>query len=205
MRRIGSGCNRTPRHSRGHLLDPVRIILTNNETPKLTLIVREVVLHRADGQLLLEPIDLVEEEDDRCLHKPPRVADRVEEGKRFLHTVDGLIFEKELIILRDGDKEENGGDILKAMYSLLPFRPLATHIEHTVGKVTNDESSLSDTSSLNTGSKDILIIGNIIRSCDAVDGVEVAGQLIRISVVQRANEWGWSVGLWKLLTIWLNR
>jgi hypothetical protein len=34
------------------------------------LVVREVVLHGADRQLLLETIDLVEEQNDRCLDEP---------------------------------------------------------------------------------------------------------------------------------------
>lgn len=42
------------------------------------LVIREVVLHRANGELLLEAIDLVEEENDRGLDEPPGVADRVE-------------------------------------------------------------------------------------------------------------------------------
>ena len=35
-----------------------------------TLVVGEVVLHRADGKLLLEAIDLVEEQNDRGLDEP---------------------------------------------------------------------------------------------------------------------------------------
>lgn len=45
-----------------------------------TLVVREVILHRADGELLLEPIDLVEEKDDGRLDEPPGVADGVEQS-----------------------------------------------------------------------------------------------------------------------------
>jgi hypothetical protein len=52
-----------------------------------TGVIREVVTERALGQLLGEQIDLVQEQDDRCLHEPPRVADGVEQGQRLLHTV----------------------------------------------------------------------------------------------------------------------
>lgn len=38
---------------------------------QLTFIVREVVLHRADRQLLLEAVDLVQKQDDGRLHEPP--------------------------------------------------------------------------------------------------------------------------------------
>lgn len=36
-----------------------------------TLVVGEVVLHGTDGELLLESVDLVQEENDRRLDKPP--------------------------------------------------------------------------------------------------------------------------------------
>lgn len=115
-----------------------------------TFVVGEVVLHWADWELLLEAIDLVQEEDDGCLDEPPGVADGVEECESFLHTVDSLVFEKELIVFGDGDKEENGGDVLEAMNPLLSLRSLTTNVEHSVGQVTNDESSFSDTSCLDT-------------------------------------------------------
>ena len=39
------------------------------------LVIGEVILHGADGQLLLEAINLVEEEDDGRLDEPARIAD----------------------------------------------------------------------------------------------------------------------------------
>lgn len=44
-----------------------RIVIT-------TLVIGEVVLHRADRQLLLESVDLVEEENDGGLDEPSGVA-----------------------------------------------------------------------------------------------------------------------------------
>lgn len=86
-----------------------------------TLVIGEVVLHGAHGQLLLKPVDLVQEQDDGSLDEPPRVANRVEQGQGFLHTVDSLVLEQELVVLGDGDEEEDGGDILEAVYPLLSF------------------------------------------------------------------------------------
>ena len=57
------------------------------------LVIREVVLHWADGQLLLEAIDLVKEQDDGSLYKPSRIADGIKQGEGLLHTVDGLVLE----------------------------------------------------------------------------------------------------------------
>lgn len=86
-----------------------------------TLVVGEVVLHGANGQLLLEAIDLVQEQNDRCLYKPPRVADGVEQSQCFLHAVDRLILEQQLVVLRDGHEEKDRRDILEAVYPLLSF------------------------------------------------------------------------------------
>lgn len=44
-----------------------------------TFVIREVVLHWADRQLLLESVDLVEEQNNRRLDEPPRVANGVEQ------------------------------------------------------------------------------------------------------------------------------
>ncbi len=83
------------------------------------LVIREVVLHGADGELLLESIDLVQEQNDGRLDKPPRVADRVEQSQGFLHTVDRLILEQQLVVFRNGNQEENGSNVLKAVNPLL--------------------------------------------------------------------------------------
>ena len=85
--------------------EAVEYIVTSGCIVFTTLIVREVVLHRADWKFLFEPINLVEEQDDGRLNKPPRVADRVEQGQCFLHAIDCLIFEKELVVLGDGHKK----------------------------------------------------------------------------------------------------
>lgn len=138
-----------------------------------TLIVGEVVLHRANGELLLEAVDLVQEENDRGLDEPSGVADGVEQGERLLHTVDRLIFKEQLVVLGNGDQEQNRGDVLEAVDPLLTFGSLTTNIEHTVGQVANDESSLGDTGGLDTGAEHILVIGHVVRLSDPVNGVEV--------------------------------
>lgn len=139
-----------------------------------TLVVGEVVLHRADGQLLLETIDLVQEENDGSLDEPPGVADGVEQGKRFLHTVDGLVLEQQLVVFGDGDQEKDRGDVLEAVDPLLTFRTLATDVEHAVSQITDDESSLGDTGGLDTRAEDVLVGGEVVRLRDTVDGIEVA-------------------------------
>lgn len=63
-----------------------------------TLVVGEVVLHRTDGQLLLEAVDFVKEEDDGRLDEPARIADGVEEGQGLLHAIDRLVLEQQLVV-----------------------------------------------------------------------------------------------------------
>jgi 2-phospho-L-lactate transferase/gluconeogenesis factor (CofD/UPF0052 family) len=52
---------------------------------------------------------------------------------------------------------------------LLSLRSLTTDIEHAVGQVADDEGSLGDTSCLDTRSKDILVIGNVVRGGNTVN------------------------------------
>jgi len=64
-----------------------------------TIIVAKVLAHRRHGQLLLETINLVQEEDDRGFYKPARVTDRVKECQGLLHPVHRLVLEQELVVL----------------------------------------------------------------------------------------------------------
>jgi len=136
-------------------------------------VVWEVVLHRAHRELFLETIDLVEEEDDGSLDKPSRIADGVEQGKGFLHTVDSLILEEKLVVFGDGDEEEDCSNVFEAMDPFLTFRSLATNIEHAVCEVSDDKGGFGDTSSLDTRSEDILVVGDVIGSSYAIDGIKV--------------------------------
>lgn len=113
-------------------------------------VVREVILHRADGELLLESVDLVEEKDNAGLDKPSRVADTVEEGQSLLHTVDRLILEEQLVVFGNSNKEEDRSDVLEAVDPLLALRSLSTNIEHSVSEIANDERGLGDTGCLDS-------------------------------------------------------
>ena len=65
----------------------------------------KILLQRADEQFFFEHISLIENQDDRSSNKPPRAADGVEQCEGFLHTVDGFVFEQQLVVLGDGDQE----------------------------------------------------------------------------------------------------
>lgn len=157
--------------------ESVQDIVASQRIIVSSLVIWEVVLHWADWQLLLKSIDLVQEQDNRGLDEPSRVADGIKQCEGLLHAVDSLVFEQKLIILRNGNQEENGGDILEAVDPLLSLRSLSSHIKHTVGEVANDEGGLGDTSGLDTRAEDILIVWHVVGLCDAVDVVKVAARV----------------------------
>ena len=92
-----------------------------------------------------------------------------------MHTVDGLIFEEELIVLGDSDEEEDGGDIFEAVDPLLSLRSLSSYIEHTVCEVANDEGGFGNTSGLDTRTENILVVWHVIGLGDTLNVIEVAG------------------------------
>jgi hypothetical protein len=149
--------------------EAVEDVVTCRSVVWATLVVGKIVLHRADGELLLESVDLVQEQDDRGLDEPPRVADGVEKCESFLHAVDRLVLKEQLVVLGDGDQEKDGGDILEAVYPLFSFRSLATDVEHAVCEVADDEGGLGDTSRLDTRPEHVLVVGDVVGRSDAVD------------------------------------
>lgn len=163
-----------------------------------SLVVGEVVFHGADRQLFFEPIDLVQEQDYRRLDEPSRVADGVEKGQGLLHSVDGLIFEQQLVVLGNSDEEQNSSHVLEAVNPLLTLRPLATHVEHPVSEITNDKGRLGNTGGLDTGTKDILVVGHVVGSSDTSDVIEVASNQVSLL-------WESMSTAARRLTIWLSR
>lgn len=162
----------------------IKDVITSSGIVGTALVVGEIVLHWADGKFLLEAIDLVKEQDDGCLDKPSRVANGVEQGKCFLHTVDRFVFEEQLVIFGDGYQEENRRHIFEAVNPLLTLRPLTTDIEHPVGQVANNERRFRDTGGLDTRTKDILVGREIVRLGNAVDGIEVTdGGVVLIRLI----------------------
>ena len=148
-----------------------------------SLVIWEVVLHWRNWKLLLEAIDLVQEQDYRGFDEPSRVANRIEQCECLLHTVDSLVLKKQLIVLRNGDQEEDGGNVLEAVNPLLTFGTLSSDIKHSVCELADNEGSLGDTSGLNTRSQDILVVWHVVVLCDSGNIVEVAKILLVISQI----------------------
>ena len=79
---------------RGAVLRGIGHEIVTKKMGAATFIIREVILHWAHRQFLLESINLIQEKDDAGLDEPPRVADAVEKSERLLHSVHRFILEK---------------------------------------------------------------------------------------------------------------
>ena len=89
-------------------------------------------------------------------------------------TYHTLIFVQHLIVLAERDEKDEGCNILETVDPLLSLRTLSSDVEHAVCKISNDESGLGDTGGLDTGAENILVVGHVVRLCDALNVVEVA-------------------------------
>lgn len=81
----------------------------------LTSVFGKVLLQWHLWQLSLEQVDLVEEEDDGRPKEPARVDDRLEQDERLVHSVLAVLLEEDLIVLGEGDTEDDGGDGFEAV------------------------------------------------------------------------------------------
>ena len=79
--------------------------------------------------LLFEKVLLVQEQNQARLGKPFRVADLLEQLKRLIKPVFGLVLVEVLIEFRQRGDEDNGIHIVKAVDPLATLVPLTTHIE----------------------------------------------------------------------------
>lgn len=86
-----------------------------------TFIIWKIVLHGRGGKLLSEAVDLVQEEDDTGLDKPPRITYAVEKSQSFLHSIYRFVLHQQLIIFADSHEEEDSGNILETMNPFFSF------------------------------------------------------------------------------------
>ena len=151
-----------------------------------TIVIREIILQRRPRQFFLEQIDLVQEENDGGLDEPARVTDGIEKSESLckrglerrlrkvntllaLHSVDGFILVEHLVILGQGDEENEGRDVFEAVDPFLTFTSLASDVEEAVCEFTNSEHCFRNTGSLDTRAQDVLIRRHVTGMCHAVD------------------------------------
>jgi len=85
-----------------------------------------------------------------------------------LHSVDGLIFEEQLIVLGDGDQEQDSSDILEAVDPFLSLGSLSTNVKHAISQILNDEGGFCDTGGFDSRPEDVLVIWHVVMGSDAV-------------------------------------
>ncbi|KAI3476293.1 hypothetical protein L1887_62130 [Cichorium endivia] len=160
-----------------------------------TGVVAKVVGHGRDGELLLEEVDLVEEEDDGRLDEPARVADAIEQRERLLHAVDVFVFVEQLIVLGDGHEEDDGGDVFKAVDPLFALGALASDVEELVVELANLEVGLGDAGGLDARAQHVLVGGEVLGLGHAVDRVKVVLCRVVELVFAAAAEAGLDAGV----------
>lgn len=95
---------------------------------------RTLILGEGDGQrhlddLLAEDVRLVQEENDGSLCEPLVVAHVGEELERLGHAVGAVVLGELLIVLREGDEEDDGVIVLEVVDPLLALTLLATDVD----------------------------------------------------------------------------
>ena len=86
-------------------------------------------------QLLLEDIDFVEEEDDARPDEPAGVDNGIKQQQALHHTVLINGFEEHLVVLAEGDAEDDRRDVFEAMDPFLALAPLTTNVKHAVKRL----------------------------------------------------------------------
>lgn len=90
------------------------------------------------------------------------------------NTYRGLVLHQALIIAAQGSHKHQAVHAFEAMYPLLPLRSLTANVEHVVLELTKLEQRLRDASCSESGSEDVLIIGQVVFRKQAIYTVVVA-------------------------------
>lgn len=117
-----------------------------------TSVVRKRIDDGAFSEFCLEEIFLVKKENDTCFDEPSGITDGVEEGESFFETVDGFIFDEDLIVFADCGHEDDARDVFETMDPLFSFGTLAADIVEVVVEVSNVEGVFGDTGGFDTTS-----------------------------------------------------
>eukprot|EP01136_Pigoraptor_vietnamica_P040514 Opistho-1_new@12503 len=125
------------------------------------------------GDLLGEEVRLVEEENDRRLEEPLRVADGVKQLDALVHAVRRLVLREHLVVPAQRRAKNDRRHILKAVNPLLALGPLATDVKHPEEEALVLEVRLDNASRLDTRAQHVLLAGHVVGRRNAVNAVEV--------------------------------
>lgn len=80
-----------------------------------------------------------------------------------------------ILTFRDGDKENDSGDVLKAVDPLFALRSLTSDVEKLISELADLEGGLGDASGLDARTQDVLIGRHVVGLANALNGIKVAG------------------------------
>ena len=73
-----------------------------------------------------------------------------------------------LVVLRHGDAEDDGGDILETMDPLFSLRSLPSHVEELEVEVLEGEVDLDDAGRLDSRPQDVLLCWLVVLGSESV-------------------------------------
>lgn len=85
-----------------------------------------------------------------------------------------LVFNQALIVTGKRHHKKEALDAFKAVYPLLSFRPLTTHIHHAEIEVTHLEERLGDTGCSQAGMKHVLVVWHPVYLKHSVNTLIIA-------------------------------
>ena len=84
----------------------------------------------------------------------------------------GLILMQHLIVLRHGNAEDDGGDVLKTMNPLFPLRPLTANVEQLEVEVLEGEVDFHDARRLHSRPQDVLLCRLVVLCSESVQVIK---------------------------------
>jgi hypothetical protein len=106
----------------------------------------------------------------------------------MVRTYHTLVFVQHLIILAERDEEDEGSNILEAVYPLFSLASLTTDVEKLIGKLANLESGLGNACRLDTTPKDVLIMRHVTRVGHAIDSAKVVnGRVVQLELARTVD------------------
>ena len=79
-----------------------------------------------------------------------------------------LVLMQHLVVLRHGDAEDDGGDILETMDPLFSLRSLASNVEELEVEVLEGEVDLDDAGRLDSRPQDVLLCWLVVLGSESV-------------------------------------
>lgn len=81
-----------------------------------------------------------------------------------------------LVVLAQGNHEDQGANVVKTMDPFLPLASLTTDVKYAVSELSHSETGLDNASGFNSGAQNILIGGDVTLCRHALQRVEEAAR-----------------------------